>query len=287
MVDFNELSGKPVAEKIMTENKIRAEKLADLGHTPTLSLFRIGERPDDIFYERSILRHCERAGITVRQTLLPAGAPEQDMAKLLTAAAEDNTVDAIFFFSPLPKEYNEPALRELIPAAKDVDCLTRASAAAVFCGEKRGFAPCTPAAVMAMLAHYEVPLKGRHAVVLGRSLVVGKPLAMLLLAADATVTICHSKTTDLPSVCRKADILLAAVGQPRLVQSDFLAPGQVVIDVGVNDDPENPGKMCGDVNYAAAKETAAAATPAPGGVGLVTTAILCQHIIEASEQNVR
>lgn len=287
MVEFKELSGKPVAEKIMAENLARAEKLKAAGHTPTLALFRVGERPDDIFYERSILRHCERAGVNVRQTLLPAGAPEQELAGLLTAAAADKTVDAIFFFSPLPKEYDEPALRELIPAAKDVDCLTRASAAALFCGEGSGFAPCTPAAVMAMLAHYEVPLKGRRAVVLGRSLVVGKPLAMLLLAADATVTICHSKTNDLPAVCREADILLAAVGRARLVQGDFLAPGQVVIDVGVNADPANPGKMCGDVNYAAAQEICAAATPAPGGVGLVTTAILCQHIIEASEQNAK
>lgn len=284
---FKELSGKPVAAQIMAENQERAAKLAAAGRRPALALFRLGERPDDVYYERSILKHCERAGIEVRHTVLPAGCPEQEFAAGLKAAAADPAIDAIFFFSPLPKEYDEAALRELIPAAKDVDCLTRASAAAVFCGEGSGFAPCTPAAVMAMLEYYEVPLKGRRAVVLGRSLVVGKPLAMLLLAKDATVTLCHSKTADLAAVCCEADVLLAAVGRARLVQADFLAPGQVVIDVGVNPDPANPGKMCGDVDYAAAQAVTAAASPVPGGVGLVTTAILCRHIIEACEDHAK
>lgn len=279
-----ELRGKQVAAAIMEDNLCRAEKLTAAGHQPTLALFRLGERPDDVFYEGSILRHCERAGIKVLHTVLPEDCPDAEFAAKLTAAADDNNIDAMFFFSPLPRHLDEPELRKLIPAAKDVDCLSKASAASVFCGDDEGFAPCTPAAVMEMLKYYQVPLAGKKAVVLGRSLVVGKPLAMLLLNENATVTICHSRTENLPAVCRDADVLLAAVGRARLVKEDWVSAGQVVIDVGVNADPENPGKMCGDVDYANVLPKVAAATPVPGGVGLVTTDILCRHIIEAAEK---
>lgn len=284
MTDFvKELKGRPVGDAIMAENYERAQKLAAAGHQPTLALFRVGERPDDVFYERSILRHCEQAGIKVLHTVLPADCTQQDFAGLLSDAAANAAVDGVFFFSPLPRHLNEPELRALIPTAKDVDALNEASAAAVYCGSD-GFAPCTPAAVMEMLKFYNIPLSGKNAVVLGRSLVVGKPLAMLLLEQNATVTICHSKTENLPEVCRKADILLAAVGRARMVKADWVNSKQVVIDVGVNADPENPGKMCGDVDYANVLPVAAAAAPSPGGVGLVTTALLCRHIIEAAEK---
>lgn len=277
------LSGKEVAAAIMEDNRKRTEMLTKAGRRPTLAVFRIGRRPDDVYYEQSIRRHCDQAGIDCRCTELAADADPAEFKELLGRAAADPGIQGIFFFSPLPKSFNEDALRQLIPAAKDVDCLSRAGAAAVFCGDGQGFAPCTPAAVMEMLRFYQIPLAGRRAVVLGRSLVVGKPLAMLLLAANATVTICHSRTEDLPAVCREADILLAAVGSPRLVRRDWLRPGQVIIDVGMNPDPENPGKMCGDVAYEEALEPAAAITPVPGGVGLVTTALLCRHVIEAAE----
>lgn len=276
------LGGKAVAAAIMEENRRQAEALREQGCRPTLAVFRVGSRPDDVYYEGSIKRHCERAGIDCRCTELAADADPSELRELLQAAAADKAVHGIFFFSPLPKSYDEAALRQLIPVAKDVDCLSQAGAAAVFCGSEEGFAPCTPAAVMEMLRFYQVPLAGRRAVVLGRSLVVGKPLAMLLLAEDATVTICHSKTADLPAVCREADILLAAVGRARLVRPDWLRPGQVVIDVGMNPDPENPGKMCGDLDYEGACGIVEAATPVPGGVGLVTTALLCRHVIEAA-----
>lgn len=284
MTNFpKELKGRPVGDAIMQDNLTRATALAAAGHQPTLALFRVGERPDDMFYERSILRHCEQAGIHVLHTVLPADCEQADFAEKLTAAAADVAVDGVFFFSPLPRHLDEPKLRALIPPAKDVDALNEASAAAVYCGSV-GFAPCTPAAVMEMLKFYGVPLAGKNAVVLGRSLVVGKPLAMLLLEQNATVTICHSKTQNLPEICRRADVLLAAVGRARMVTAEWTNPDQVVIDVGINADPENPGKMCGDVDYAKIMPAAAAAAPSPGGVGLVTTALLCRHVIEAAER---
>lgn len=284
MTNFpKELKGRPVADAIMKDNAERAAKLAAEGHTPTLALFRVGERADDMFYERSILRHCEQAGIRVQHTVLPEDCAEEDFAAALTTAADNNEIDGVFFFSPLPRHLNEPRLRALIPPTKDVDALNEASAAAVYC-DSVGFAPCTPAAVMEMLKFYQVPLVGKNAVVLGRSLVVGKPLAMLLLKENATVTICHSKTENLPEICRRADILLAAVGRARMVKSDWVNENQVVIDVGINSDPENTGKMCGDVDYANVLPAAAAAAPSPGGVGLVTTALLCRHVIESAER---
>lgn len=284
MTEFpKELKGRPVGDAIMAENAERAAKLTADGHTPTLALFRVGERADDMFYERSILRHCEQAGISVRHTVLPEDCAEEDFAAALSAAADNKEVDGVFFFSPLPRHLDEPKLRALIPPAKDVDALNEASAAAVYCGSV-GFAPCTPAAVMEMLKFYQIPLAGKNAVVLGRSLVVGKPLAMLLLDENATVTICHSKTENLSETCRHADILLAAVGRARMVKADWVNKNQVVIDVGINSDPENPGKMCGDVDYANVLPAAAAAAPSPGGVGLVTTALLCRHIIESAER---
>lgn len=279
-----ELKGRPVADAIMTENLLRAQKLNEAGHQPTLALFRLGDRPDDVFYEGSILRHCEKSAIRVMHTVLPADTDEQALAEMLRTAADNPEIDAVFFFSPLPDHLDEQKLRSLIPPAKDPDALNPASATAVYCGTD-GFAPCTPAAVMEMLKFYNVPLSGKNAVVLGRSQVVGKPLAMLLLAQNATVTVCHSKTENLPEICRNADILLAAVGRARMVGADWVNDHQVIIDVGINADPENPGKMCGDVDHAAVLPIAAAAAPSPGGVGLVTTALLCRHIIEAAEKN--
>lgn len=277
------LTGKEVAAAIMADTKSRAEVLAAAGKKPTLAVVRVGERPDDVAYEASIRRHCERAEVECRRVVLAADAVQDEVVAVVKELAADETVHGMFFFSPLPKHLDEAALRALIPVAKDVDCLSEASAAAVFCGSE-GFAPCTPSAVMEMLRYYEVPLSGKRAVVLGRSMVVGKPLAMLLLAADATVTICHSRSKELPKICQEADIVLAAVGRPRMVQGEWLSAGQVVLDVGVNADPENPGKICGDVDFAAAEETVAAASPVPGGVGLVTTAVLCRHVVEAAER---
>ena len=281
------LSGKEVAAAIMDDNLARASKLRSHSCNPTLAIFRIGERPDDIYYENSIKRHCEKVGVRCQTLALPTNIREDELAAMLTQTSQDHSIHGIFFFSPLPHQLNETYLRSLINPAKDVDCLSRAAQAELYFGDSaQGFAPCTAAAVMEMLRYYQIPLVGKQVVVLGRSLVVGRPLAMLLLHANATVTIAHSKSENLSQVCWQADIVVAAVGKPRLVQGGWLRPGQVVIDVGANDDPNNGGKMCGDVDFDAAKGMVSAITPVPGGVGLVTTAILCRHVIEAAERQV-
>jgi methylenetetrahydrofolate dehydrogenase (NADP+)/methenyltetrahydrofolate cyclohydrolase len=186
-------------------------------------------------------------------------------------------------FAPLPKHLDEKKIRELIPVEKDVDCMTLGSAAKVFADDPTGFPPCTPTACMDILHFYNIPIKGKKCVVLGRSLVVGKPVAMLLLRENGTVTICHSRTENLPAVCADADILIAAVGRAKMVKANYVKPGMTVIDVGINEDPDNPGKYCGDVDYAEVEPIVEKITPVPGGVGSVTTVVLCKQTIQACE----
>ena len=279
------LKGKEVAAKITEENIVKAQQLTEMGHTPTLAVIRVGARPDDVYYEGSIKKNCEKTGIRCLATELPADVTQADLEKTVKATSENPEVDGIFFFSPLPKNLDEKAARSLIAVDKDIDSLTMGSAAKVFAGETDGFAPCTPTAVMEILHHNEIPLKGKRVTVIGRSMVVGKPLAMLLLNDHATVTVCHSRTVDLPKVAQAAEILIAAVGRAKMVNADFVRQGQVVIDVGINEDPDNQGKMCGDVDFASVEPIVDMITPVPGGVGSVTTAVLMKHTIQAAIKN--
>ena len=192
-------------------------------------------------------------------------------------------VNGILMFSPLPKHLDERKIRSLIPVEKDVDCLSLGGAAKVFTDDPTGFPPCTPTACMDMIHHYDIPIKGKKCVVVGRSLVVGKPLAMLLLREHGTVTICHSRTENLPEVCQEAEILIAAVGRAKMVNADYVKAGQIVIDVGINADPDNPGKYCGDVDYAQVEPIVERISPVPAGVGSVTTSVLCKQTIMACE----
>ena len=281
----NSLAGKAVAAKLQEKNQAWAQTLKAAGHQPTLAVIRVGARPDDVYYEGSILKNCEKVGIACLRTELPQDVDQATLETTVANISQDPAVDGIFFFSPLPKHLDEAAARALIAVEKDVDSLTLGSAAKVFTGDQTGFAPCTPTAVMELLDYYQIPLEGKRAVVLGRSLVVGKPLAMLFLQQNATVTICHSRTKDLPQVCQEAEILIAAVGRAKMVDAAYVKPGQVVIDVGINEDPDRPGKMCGDVDAAAVEPIAAALTPAPGGVGSVTTAVLCKHVLLAAARS--
>ena len=276
------LKGKEVAAKITEENIVIAEKLKAQGHQPTLAVIRVGARPDDVYYEKSIKKNCEKTGIRCLATELPLDVTQEDLEKTVKATSENPEVDGIFFFSPLPKNLDEKAARALIAVDKDIDSLTMGSAAKVFAGETDGFAPCTPTAVMEILHYNNIPLKGKKVVVIGRSLVVGKPLAMLLLNDHATVTICHSRTIDLPKTAQEAEVLIAAVGRLKMVNSDYVRAGQVVIDVGINEDPDNQGKMCGDVDYDSVAPIVDMITPVPGGVGSVTTAVLMKHTIQAA-----
>ena len=279
------LKGKEVAASITERNSQVAAELTAAGHAPKLAVIRVGARPDDVYYEKSIKKNCEKVGIDCMATELPADVSQAELEDVVARTSADPQVDGIFFFSPLPKNLDEKAARALIAVDKDIDSLTMGSAAKVFAGESDGFAPCTPTAVMEILRYNDIPLKGKNVVVIGRSMVVGKPLAMLLLGEHATVTICHSRTENLPKVAAAADILVAAVGRAKMVGAEYVSPGQVVIDVGINSDPDNEGKMCGDVDYAAVEPLVDMITPVPGGVGSVTTAVLMKHTLQAAVKN--
>ena len=200
----------------------------------------------------------------------------------MDALNQDEDVDGILVQLPLPGQIREQAVIEAIAPEKDVDGITSQSMAGIFSGTHTGFPPCTPQGCVELLRHYHIPMKGKRAVVLGRSLVVGKPLSMLLLEENATVTICHSRTENLAQVCREADILIAAVGKREMVTADFVRPGQAVIDVGIH--VKEDGSLCGDVDFEAVKEIAGAISPVPGGAGTMTAAVLAKHTIEAAER---
>lgn len=275
------LTGKEVAQAIKEGLKSQIVELKGQGMTPKLGIIRVGARPDDLYYEGGAKKTCESIGMECQVFEYPEDIAQADFEQAVKEINERADVNGILMFSPLPKHLQESKIRQLIAPEKDVDSLTLGSAAKVFVGDKTGFPPCTPQAVMEILHHYQIPLQGKRAVVLGRSLVVGKPLAMLLLGENATVTICHSKTQDLPGVCREAEILIAAVGRAKMVKENFVKAGQIVIDVGINEDPDNTGKYCGDVDYQAVEPVVEKITPVPGGVGSVTTAVLCKHTILA------
>jgi methylenetetrahydrofolate dehydrogenase (NADP+)/methenyltetrahydrofolate cyclohydrolase len=277
------LKGKPVADAIKAELINRVEKLKTRGITPKLGIIRVGARPDDLFYEGGAKKTCQGVGMESEVFEFPETIDQASFEKAVKEIGAKKDVNGILMFSPLPKTLDERKIRTLIPVEKDVDCLTIGGAAKVFTDDPTGFPPCTPTACMEMLHFYNIPIKGRKCVVLGRSLVVGKPMAMLLLREHGTVTICHSRTQNLPDVCKDAEILVAAVGRAKMVKADFVKPGQIVIDVGINADPDNPGKYCGDVDFAQAEPIVEKISPVPAGVGSVTTSVLCKHTLLACE----
>ncbi|ABB15843.1 bifunctional 5,10-methylenetetrahydrofolate dehydrogenase/5,10-methenyltetrahydrofolate cyclohydrolase [Carboxydothermus hydrogenoformans] len=277
------LTGKPVADAIKEELKGRVADLKAKGIVPKLGIVRVGARPDDLYYEGGAKKTCESIGMDYEVFEYPQDIDQESFEKAIIEIGAKKDIHGILMFSPLPKHLNERKIRSLIPVEKDVDSLTLGSAGKVFADDPTGFPPCTPTAVMEILKYYNIPLEGKRAVVLGRSLVVGKPAAILLLRENATVTICHSRTKNLPDVCREADILVAAVGRAKMVKEDYVKPGMVVIDVGINEDPDNPGKYCGDVDFDKVEPIVDKITPVPGGVGSVTTAVLCKHTVKACE----
>ncbi len=277
------LAAKPVVEAMRENLTKKVEALKARGITPALGIIRVGARPDDLFYEGGIKKTCDSIGMAYRVFEHPVDTTQEALEKSVGGVGVDRTINGILMFSPLPKNLNERKIRSLIPVDKDVDCMTMGGAAKVYTDDPTGFPPCTPTACMEMLKFYGIALKGKRAVVVGRSQVVGKPLAMLLLREHATVTICHSRTESLPGVCAGAELLVAAVGKAKMIKADFVRPGQIVFDVGINEDPDNPGKYCGDVDYAAVEPIVDRITPVPGGVGSVTTIVLCKHTIAACE----
>ena len=274
---MEELRGAPVARAIMDKTAGDITRLAQAGIMPKLAVFRVGSREDDIAYERSIIKRFSAAGAAVEVMALSEDATQEELEAAVRRAADDESVHGILVFSPLPKKFNAGRIRMLIPAEKDVDGMTDASLAGVFRGDKNAFAPCTAQAVVEILRYYGMEnLAGKRVTVVGRSTVVGKPLAMLLLGMNATVTVCHTKTADTAAECRRADVVIACAGQARMVTDEYMSAGQTIIDVGINADGDG---ICGDVDYAAAQSIVAAATPVPGGVGAVTTAVLLSHTV--------
>lgn len=274
--------GAPVAAALTEQLSQRAQALIAKGVTPTLAIVRVGERPEDLSYERGALKRCEKVGIAVRQYLLTATSSQTDLMEVIKEINRDDSIHGCLLFRPLPKHMDEAAVCAALSPAKDVDGITAGSLAAVFSGSGAGYPPCTAQACLEILDHYGYELKGKRAVVVGRSLVIGKPVSMLLLGRHTTVTICHTRTADLPAECRRADVLVAAAGKAGAVSAQCLAPGQVVLDVGINVDED--GNLVGDVDFAAAENTVEAVTPVPGGVGAVTTSVLARHVIEAAEK---
>ena len=278
------LYGKPVAEALC--QSIREDMESIPGITPTLCTVRLGEDPSDLAYERGICKRADTVGVAVKKCLLPAECTCEELISNLKTLNADETVHGVLLFRPLPKAlrpYQSEIFNALDPA-KDVDGMTDGSAAGVFLGTGAGFAPCTPSACMAMLDHYGIDPCGRRAVVIGRSPVVGKPLAMLLLGRHATVTVCHTRTKDLAAEARRAELLIACAGSAGLIGADAIGPDAIVLDVGVN---WQDGKYVGDVRLDEAEPAAAAITPVPGGVGSITTAVLLRHTVTAAMRKYR
>ena len=275
------LSGKVLAAQVKQNVTAQVQALQQQGVNPCLAVIQVGDNPASTAYVGGKEKDCIECGIHSRVLRLPAETTQEELLALVAQLAADTTVHGLLVQLPLPAQIDDRAVIEAIPPEKDVDCFTAVNLGKLLLGEER-FLPCTPAGVMVMLRAAGVDLNGKKAVVLGRSNIVGKPMSLLLTAANATVTVCHSRTRDLAAVCREADVLIAAVGKAKLVTADMVKPGAVVIDVGINRD-EN-GKMCGDVDFAAVSEKAACISPVPGGVGLMTRAMLLVNTITAAMQ---
>jgi methylenetetrahydrofolate dehydrogenase (NADP+)/methenyltetrahydrofolate cyclohydrolase len=276
------LKGKEVIAQLNDEVRQRSEKLQEQGIQPTLAVVRLGERPDDLAYERGLTKRAEKTGVQVKSCVYPEDLSQEELLKELDSLNQDPSVHGILIFRPLPKSIDDHAVRAVLAPEKDVDGITDASQAGVYTGSGKGFAPCTAEACIRLLKHFQIPMEGKRAVVIGRSQVIGKPVSLLLLSQNATVTICHSRTRNLPEVCQSADIIVAAAGHPGTVTRDCLRSGQTVVDVAVNVGAD--GKMCGDADYDAALEIADAVTPVPGGVGTVTSTVLMDHVVTAAER---
>ncbi len=277
------LKGAPVAAAINEKMKADVELLAGKGVTPTLCIFRVGERDDDIAYEKGAMKRCAQVGVNVVNAVLPADVDSETFFAKLDELNKDDSIHGILMFRPLPKQLDGEKARQMLAPEKDVDGCTDGSLAGVFTNTKTGFAPCTAQAAMEILDFYGYDVKGKRATIIGRSLVVGRPAAMMIMHKNATPTICHTRTVDVPSVTKEADILIVCSGQMESVGAEYLREGQVVIDVGISWNDEK-GKLCGDVKFDEAEPVVAAITPVPGGVGSVTTSVLVSHVVEAAKR---
>lgn len=278
---MEELRGMPVVKHIAEDVSARMEVLQAKGIVPTIAVVRVGEREDDLSYERGLTKRFDAVGAKVVNKVLPVDVEEDELIKTILACNEDDNIHGILLFRPLPKHIDEKKVIELVSPRKDVDCMCMENAAHTFAQDKLGHEPCTPQAVMELLDFYNVDLTGKKVVIVGRSMVVGKPLAMMMLKKNATVTVCHTKTKDLKAECKQADVLVACAGVAKMLNNEYVSEHTIVIDVGIN---VVDGKLCGDVDYESIMDVADAATPVPGGVGTVTTSVLLKHTVWSAEQ---
>lgn len=277
------LKGAPVTKALNEKISAKVAELKEKGVEPTLAIFRVGERADDISYEKGAMKRCDQVGVKVKNVVLPADVDADTFFATLTELNEDDAVHGILMFRPLPKQIDGEKARQMMNPAKDIDGCTDGSLAGVFTNTKVGFAPCTAQAAIEILDYYGIDCKGKRAAVIGRSLVVGRPVSMMLMHKNATVTTCHTRTVDMPSVTKEAEILIVCSGQMESIGAEYLREGQVVVDVGIGWNEEK-GKLCGDVKFEEAEPIVSAITPVPGGVGTVTTSVLVSHVVEAAER---
>ena len=287
------LLGKEVTDALNADLQTRTAALREKGIVPTLGIIRVGANPSDLSYEKGAMKRAELVGVEVKKYELPEDATKEQVLAVIDEVNADASIHGVLMFRPLPKhlkaDQNEICNR--LAPQKDVDCMTHMSNAGVFEGLKDlGFAPCTPAACMEILDFYGINCKGKNAVVIGRSLVVGKPAAMMLMGKNATVTVCHTKTVNTAEICKGADIIVSAAGVLNSLTADFVRPGQIVIDVSINWDANKPnakgglGGIAGDAKFDEVEPIVDAITPVPGGVGSVTTSVLMKHVVEAAER---
>lgn len=278
-----QLLGKEVNADLNQQIIDRVNAQKEKGVVPTLGIIRVGEKDADLSYERGATKRCEKLGVEYKKFVFPENVSQEELMGAIDQVNKDSSIHGVLIFRPLPKTLDEKAVIAALDPEKDIDGITDGSMVGVYTGQKKGFPPCTAQAVMEILRHYQVDLKGKKAVVIGRSLVIGKPVAMMLLKQNATVTICHTKTKDMAAEAREADVLVVAAGHRDVVDDTFVRPGQMVIDVGINVNDE--GKLCGDVSYDKVEPIVDAITPVPGGVGSVTTSVLVSHVVEAAERS--
>ncbi|MBR2294622.1 MAG: bifunctional 5,10-methylenetetrahydrofolate dehydrogenase/5,10-methenyltetrahydrofolate cyclohydrolase [Clostridiales bacterium] len=274
---MTELLGKPVADKINEDLLPVIEDLKAKGVVPTLAVVRVGAREDDLAYERGLKKKFDSMNCRVEVMELPEDVSQEDLDDTVFTLDKDPEIHGILMFRPLPKGLSDENIVKKISAGKDSDCMGMENMANLFAGNGEGYAPCTAQAVIEILKYYGIPLTGKKVTVVGRSLVIGKPVALMLIKENATVTVCHTRTADLKAECRAADIIVAAAGKAKMLTKEFVSEGQVVIDVGMNVDEE--GKLCGDVAFAEVADTVDKITPVPRGVGSVTTSVLLKNVV--------
>ena len=285
------LLGKEVTDALNADLQVRTAALREKGIAPTLGIIRLGENPSDLSYEKGATKRAEEVGVAVKNYILPETATKEEVLKVIDEVNADASVHGVLMFRPLPKHLknDQDEICNRLDPKKDVDSMTHMSNAGVFEGQDLGYAPCTPAACMEILDHYGIDCKGKNAVVIGRSLVVGKPAAMMLMGKNATVTVCHTRTVNTAEICKNADIIVSAAGVLNSLTKDYVREGQIVIDVSMNWNPEKitskgKGGMSGDCIYDEVEPIVEAITPVPGGVGAVTTTVLMKHVVEAAEK---